>query len=81
MEERRRFHRTKVQKRAKIIFSPGSPLTDCMVLDLSIGGACLELESPPLIPDEFDLTFDEARTLRPCRVVWRLDCKIGVVFA
>jgi hypothetical protein len=80
LEERRRFHRAHVRKPAKVIFSPDDGLIDCIVLDLSIGGACLELASPAIIPEQFDLTFDSARTLRACRVAWRSGHKIGVAF-
>jgi hypothetical protein len=80
MEERRRFHRAQVRKQAKVVFGPNDGLIDCVVLNLSIGGACLELASPAIIPDQFDLTFDAARTLRACRVAWRSGYKIGVAF-
>jgi hypothetical protein len=81
MQERRRYHRTQVQKPAKIIFRANYSLIDCVVRDVSIGGACLELANPATVPDEFDLTFDTARTLRACRVAWRSACRVGVAFA
>jgi hypothetical protein len=81
MQERRRYHRTPVQKPAKIIFRANHSLIDCVVRDVSVGGACLELTNPSTIPDEFDLTFDAARTLRACRVAWRSEYRIGVAFA
>jgi hypothetical protein len=80
MQERRRFERTKVLKKAKIIFAHCEPLIDCVVFDLSIGGAGIKIENAAEIPDEFELTFDAARTLRACRVAWRSESRIGVAF-
>ena len=80
MQERRRFERTKVLKKAKIIFAHSEPLIDCVVFDLSTGGAGIQVENPAAIPDEVELTFDAARTLRACRVAWRSESRIGVAF-
>jgi hypothetical protein len=71
MWERRRFERTKISKAAKIIFAQCEPLIDCVVFDLSIGGASIEVANAAEISDDFELTFDAARTLRACRVAWR----------
>ena len=80
MQERRRFKRTKILKAAKIIFGRCESLIDCAVLDLSTGGACIQVENPAAIPDEVELTFDAARTLRACRVAWRSESRFGVAF-
>jgi PilZ domain-containing protein len=80
MQERRRFERTKVLKAAKIIFRRCEPLTDCVVFNLSIGGAAIQLANAAEIPDEFELTFDAARTLRLCRIAWRSENRIGAMF-
>jgi hypothetical protein len=80
MQERRRFERTKVLKAAKIIFAHCEPLIDCVVFDLSIGGAGIKIKNAAEIPDEFELTFDAARTLRACRVAWRSESRVGVAF-
>jgi hypothetical protein len=80
MPERRKFERTKVQKAAKIVTGCSEPLLDCVVLNLSVGGVWLKVANVADIPDEFALTFDAARTLRPCRVAWRSKNTIGVAF-
>jgi hypothetical protein len=51
---------------------------DCVVRNLSDGGACLKVASPIGIPDTFDLVLD--RVVRHCRVVWRTAMQIGVTF-
>lgn len=80
MLERRRFERTKVSKAARISFSRHESLIDCVVFDLSIGGAGIEVMNAAAIPDQFELTFDGARTLRACRAAWRSESRIGAAF-
>lgn len=80
MPERRRFERTKVIKAAKIVFGGCETLLDCVVCDLSIGGAGIKVANAANIPNELELTFDAGRTLRACRVAWRSDSRIGVAF-
>lgn len=78
MQERRHIHRTRVFKAAKLF---GDACTaDCLVQDISVDGARLVLVSTASIPDTIDLSFDGARTLRSCRVVWRSPMEIGVQF-
>jgi hypothetical protein len=78
MQERRRVRRIAVFKCAKIAIN-GS-LRDCVVRDLSSLGARLAFVSTAYIPDNFELTFDSAHTLRRCRVAWRSDNQVGVEF-
>jgi hypothetical protein len=33
-----------------------------------------------MVPDTFDLTFDQGRSCRPCRVKWRSGDQLGVSF-
>lgn len=78
MQERRRVRRTQTYKCAKITLN-GS-LRDCVVRDISSLGARLALVSTAYIPDDISLTFDNAHTLRACRVAWRSATEIGVEF-
>jgi len=80
MDDRRRFARTKILKPAKIVLGRPGALLDCRVCDISIGGVGISLQQNAAIPDEFELTFDSARTLRSCRVAWRSGNKIGAMF-
>ena len=52
----------------------------CTVLNVSMGGAEIIVANASDIPNEFELTFDAARTMRPCRVAWRTENRIGVAF-
>lgn len=52
------------------------PTFHCVVLNLSEGGACLEVRDP--LPNSFVLVLDDV--FRTCRVVWRRSNRIGVEF-
>lgn len=78
MQDRRRVRRTRTYKSAKI--SLHGSLRDCVVRDISSLGARLALVSTAFIADELSLTFDNARTLRTCRVAWRSKTEVGVEF-
>ena len=79
--EQRRAQRTRVLKGAKIILNSSTSLLDCSVRNLTNLGACLQIASPLGIPQQFDVTFDCARSRRPCRVIWRTSKQLGVEFA
>jgi hypothetical protein len=78
MQERRHIHRTRVFKAAKLFGQ--ACIADCVVRDITANGARLALVSTVCIPGTFDLSFDGARTLRSCRVVWCRPREIGVQF-
>jgi len=69
-----------VLKGAQIIFAHRTAVIDCVVRNLSDGGACLKVASPIGIPDTFELRLDAA-SVRRCRVVWRKATQIGVEFS
>ncbi len=78
--ERQNHVRQRVLRRAKIVFKGHEAVIDCVVLNLSGGGACLKVETPIGIPDTFDLMLDHA-SVRDCRVAWRKATQIGIQFA
>jgi PilZ domain len=79
-QERQNHLRQRVLKRAQIVFKGHDAVIDCVVLNLSDGGACLKVETPIGIPDTFELMLDHA-PVRNCRVAWRKATQIGVQFA
>src|SRR5271156_6189072 len=50
---------------------------DCLIRNTSKTGACLEVEHPSAIPDEFRLVIKPDNVFRTCKVVWREDGRIG----
>ena len=80
MEERRRQARLRVLKAGRIAVSDKAPRLECTVRNISAVGACIELASGTFgIPSAFTLIL--ASGPQPCRVVWRTERRLGVVFA
>ncbi len=67
-----------VSRTAKIIVGPKAPLIDCTVIDLSAGGASLDLPDPERLPDRFVLL--HGGTKKKCLVKWKKFRRVGVVF-
>ena len=80
MREHRRFVRVRpaglVSRVAKIIVDPKTPLIDCSIVDLSAGGACLEVGGTAAIPRRFVLF--HGGTKRSVTVVWQKGRRYGV---
>ncbi len=77
-ESRRNFPRWKTLKGAQIMWPAGCPI-ECLIHNLSEGGACLEVHAP--IPhDKFDLVFESNGARYSYQVVWREPPRIGVEF-
>lgn len=78
MVETRRAPRFKVLKPARI--GAERKAARCVVRDLSITGAALEVENQGDVPDRFMLVIPEDGLNLPCHVVWRAGYRIGVAF-
>lgn len=78
MLDKRTSPRQRMLKTGAIEFGGGS--IDCTVRNVSTTGALLEIASPLGIPERFTLLFKLDRTRRPCRVVWRREQRMGVLF-
>ena len=79
MQEQRKSPRQRVLKGGHIVFNGGNSTIDCIVRNLSDGGALLRVASPIGIPASFDLvTSDKAS--HACKVVRRAAHEIGVEF-
>jgi len=55
-----------------------SPATNCDVVDISAGGACLDVHGAQPIPKRFVLSHGGVR--KSCRIVWQKGRRIGVAF-
>lgn len=80
MEERRKLARHAVLKSAKIIFGNQSSLVDCIVCNITSDGACLNFAAAMPAAESFALSFDNFRSTRACRVIWRQTDRLGVCF-
>ena len=78
---RRSVPRAKVVRAGLIVFdSPSHFEVDCILLDLSVMGAQLDIHGAHGVPDTFRLVVQTERINRACRVVWRNGDRIGVRF-
>jgi hypothetical protein len=79
MEDRRAKHRQRVFKAGTIEFD-GSGV-DCTIRNMSPTGAALDVATPIGIPHEITLNIMSRDERQSCRIVWRKEKRIGVVFA
>jgi hypothetical protein len=78
MVEKRTTHRNRVFKAGTIEF--GGSAIDCTIRNVSNNGAALDVASPVGIPEKFTLVLPSDGLTFRCRVVWRKERRIGVVF-
>ena len=74
----KRDHRQNAMKAGTILF--GGSEIDCLVRNISDGGANLEVKSQIEIPNSFDLVIDTKHSNHRCHVVWRKARRIGIAF-
>jgi hypothetical protein len=78
--ERRSIGRTKILKGALLFFSEKTGVQSCTVRDVTNVGAGIRAQELTVVPLEFALSFDNFRTIRMCRLIWRQDDFLGVAF-
>jgi hypothetical protein len=82
MHQQRLFARLKpegrLSKSAKIVYAPNAPAIDCILIDYSAGGACLQLQKYTDLPQRFEVIYGTTR--KRCRVVWKRGLRLGVAF-
>jgi len=82
MHELRRFHRIRpaglVSKTGTLFVDLKSEPTVCNIVDLSAGGACIEVYGGAPIPKRFTLNHGGVR--KACLVVWQKGRRVGVAF-
>jgi hypothetical protein len=76
--ERRAIPRKPVLISGAIQFAGGA--INCLVRNMTISGAALDVADPHDIPERFNLVFKADGTHIPCHVVWRQEERIGVAF-
>jgi hypothetical protein len=80
--DHRRSHRRIVVEDARIIDKRGGwSLIDCIVRDISEGGAKLQLDPAQEIPACFDLLLVKELQILPVRIRWRRRGFMGVQFS
>ena len=78
---RKREARKSVAQPGWITLDGGFAARRCTVLDLSSAGARISIDDPLVVTAKVRLAFSrDARTGRPCEVVWRRGKSVGVKF-
>jgi hypothetical protein len=80
MKERRSLDRTRVAKGALLFFSRQTGVRACCVTDITKSGAGIRTQDLAILPLNFQLSFDNFRTVRKCRIIWRDNDFLGVSF-
>src|SRR5258708_5840559 len=78
--ERRSIGRTRINRNALLFFTCQTGVFSCCVRDVTNHGAGIRLEGLNVLPVDFDLSFDNFRTVRGCRLIWRDGDFVGVAF-
>jgi len=79
--QNRKSKRREVWNGARIALRDGSTPKACRMLDISDGGARLEVANADALPDHFSLLLSyDGRMYRHCAIVWRSETTIGVEF-
>jgi hypothetical protein len=79
MIEKRAVPRHRVLKHGMLAFGGGGGV-DCMVRNISSGGARLDIANPIGLPESFTLVIQADQFMRRCHAVWSNDQRIGVAF-
>lgn len=79
MRERRRERRQKILKEGKVMLTEWVSV-NCIVRDISPGGARLEFEGPVYLPSEFRLCIVSADLTIPAIPAWQRRGEAGIRF-
>jgi hypothetical protein len=67
-----------ISKTGTLVLDKKQPAVPCNVVDISKGGACLQLSKPMQLPKRF--VFVHGGTKKHCHLVWQKHDRIGVGF-
>jgi hypothetical protein len=76
--ERRAVGRTTINRDVLMFFNGN--VHACCVCDVTNHGAGLRLTGLNILPSEFGISFDNFRTMRRCRLIWRDGDFVGAAF-
>ena len=79
-DNRRAVGRAGIEKSALLFFKGQIGARGCNVIDISDCGAKLRTHNLSVLPNTFELTFDNFSTIRCCRLIWRNGDFLGVAF-
>jgi hypothetical protein len=80
MNDRRSIARTRIDKGGLLFFGGQNGVRSCCVTDITSVGAGIRSEDLPVLPPNFELSFDNFRSIHKCRLIWRDGDSLGVAF-
>ena len=79
MEEKRRHPRTDTDEPAFV--SSGGSVMRCVVRNISLEGAAIDVENPAFVPQCFRLVMaKDSSIVYECRIAWIQQNRIGLIF-
>jgi hypothetical protein len=78
--ERRSSDRAAASEGMLLFFSAQRGIFTCEVCDLNRAGARVKLNGVNVLPPNFNVSFDNFRTVQKCRLIWRRGDFIGIAF-
>jgi hypothetical protein len=80
MFERRQRQRNWRPENAKLLVPGHAKAIDCVIIDISMKGACLLLPDLVSLPPIFTLVIESDNSVHACRSVWATGNRAGVSF-
>jgi hypothetical protein len=79
MEEKRKHPRTEIDEPAFV--SSGGSVMRCVVRNISLEGAAIDVENPAFVPQSFRLVMaKDSSIVHECRIAWIQKNRIGLTF-
>lgn len=79
MEEKRKHPRTDTDEPAFV--SSGGSVMRCVVRNISLEGATIDVENPAFVPQRFRLVMaKDSSIVHECQVAWIQQNRIGLIF-
>jgi hypothetical protein len=69
--DRRLMKRTHIARRAQLFLGGQDRVHSCWVRDVTNVGAGIATKNLSAVPLNFELSFDNFRTIRKCQLIWR----------
>ena len=76
MDEKRKYQRSEINEPAYV--SAGGSVLSCVIQNISLEGAAIDIEDPAFVPSRFQLVMSGG--VRECQIVWLKDKRIGITF-
>jgi hypothetical protein len=78
MEEKRKHPRTEINEPAYV--SSGGAVMSCVVRNISLEGAAIDVENTAFVPQRFRLVMAKDSSVRECQITWIQKGRIGLSF-